>query len=156
MAYDLIIRNGKVIDGSGIPGFYGDVAISGNRIVEIGQVSGEARRVLDADGLVVAPGIIDNHTHYDAQVTWDPLCTYSCYHGATTVVIGNCSLAMAPAHQEDREMLAGVLSHVEAIPLEAIRAASHGRGDDPGILNALDRLGVNVASLIAIPPCVAT
>ena len=72
MAYDLIIRNGKVIDGSGIPGFYGDVAISGNRIVEIGQVGGDARRVLDADGLVVAPGIIDNHTHYDAQVTWDP------------------------------------------------------------------------------------
>ena len=150
MAYDLIIRNGKVIDGSGIPGFYGDVAISGNRIVEIGQVSGDARRVLDADGLVVAPGIIDNHTHYDAQVTWDPLCTFSCYHGATTVVIGNCSLALAPAHQEDREMLAGVLSHVEAIPLEAIRAGVTWSWETiPEYLNALDqRLGVNVASLI--------
>jgi len=150
MPYDLIIRNGKVVDGSGIPGFYGDVAISGNRIVEIGQVSGEARRVLDADGLVVAPGIIDNHTHYDAQVTWDPLCTFSCYHGATTVVIGNCSLAMAPAHQGDREMLAGVLSHVEAIPLEAIRAGVTWSWETiPEYLNALDhRLGVNVASLI--------
>ena len=150
MAYDLIIRNGKVIDGSGIPGFYGDVGISGNRIVEIGQVSGDARRVLDADGLVVAPGIIDNHTHYDAQVTWDPLCTFSCYHGATTVVIGNCSLALAPAHQEDREMLAGVLSHVEAIPLEAIRAGVTWSWETiPEYLNALDqRLGVNVASLI--------
>ena len=99
MAYDMIIKNGKMIDGSGLPGFHGDVAVSGGRIVEIGKVSGEGRQVLNADGLVVAPGIIDNHTHYDAQVTWDPLCTYSCYHGITTVVMGNCSLAMAPAHQ---------------------------------------------------------
>ena len=122
MSHDLIIKNGKIVDGSGIPGFHGDVAISGGSIVEIGKVSGGAHRVLNADGLVVAPGIVDNHTHYDAQVTWDPLCTFSCYHGATTVVIGNCSLAVAPAHEEDREVLASVLSHVEAIPLEAIRA----------------------------------
>ncbi len=122
MAYDLVIKNGKVIDGSGLPGFHGDVAVSGGRIVEVGKVTGAARQTLNADGLVVAPGIIDNHTHYDAQVTWDPLCTYSCYHGITTVVMGNCSLAMAPAHREDRAMLANVLSHVEAIPLEAIEA----------------------------------
>ena len=108
MAYDLIIRNGKVIDGSGLPGFHGDVGVVAGRIVEIGRVSGAAKRVIEADDLVVAPGIIDNHTHYDAQVTWDPLCTYSCYHGVTTVVIGNCSLAMAPAHKEDRDNLAGV------------------------------------------------
>ncbi len=150
MAYDLIIKNGKVIDGSGLPGFHGDVAVSGGRIVEIGKVSGEARQVLNADGLVVAPGIIDNHTHYDAQVTWDPLCTYSCYHGITTVVMGNCSLAMAPAHREDREMLAGVLSHVEAIPLEAIQAGVNWSWETiPEYLNALDqRLGINVAALI--------
>ena len=150
MAYDLMIKNGKVIDGSGLPGFHGDVAVSGGRIVEIGKVSGEARQVLNADGLVVAPGIIDNHTHYDAQVTWDPLCTYSCYHGITTVVMGNCSLAMAPAHREDREMLAGVLSHVEAIPLEAIQAGVNWSWETiPEYLNALDRrLGINVASLI--------
>ncbi|MBM2803798.1 MAG: Amidohydro 3 protein [Deltaproteobacteria bacterium] len=106
--------------------------------------------MLNADGLVVAPGIIDNHTHYDAQVTWDPLCTYSCYHGITTVVMGNCSLAMAPAHREDREMLAGVLSHVEAIPLEAIQAGVNWTWETiPEYLNALDqRLGINVASLI--------
>ena len=111
MAYDLVIRNGRIIDGSGIPAYTGDVAISGGRIAEIGKVNGDARRVLNADGLVVAPGIIDNHTHYDAQVTWDPICTYSCYHGATTVIIGNCSLGLAPAHPEDRETLASVLSH---------------------------------------------
>jgi N-acyl-D-aspartate/D-glutamate deacylase len=150
MAYDLIIKNGKIIDGSGLPGFHGDVAVSGGRILEMGRVSGEARRVIDADGLVVAPGIIDNHTHYDAQVTWDPLCTYSCYHGITTVIIGNCSLALAPAHQEDRDNLAGVLSHVEAIPLEAIQAGVKWSWETiPQYLNALDRrLGVNVASLI--------
>ena len=150
MAYDLIIKNGKVIDGSGLPGFHGDVAVSGGRIVEIGRISGEARREINADGLVVAPGIIDNHTHYDAQVTWDPLCTYSCYHGITTVVMGNCSLAMAPAHKEDRENLAGVLSHVEAIPLEAIQAGVEWTWETiPEYLNALDqKLGINVASLI--------
>jgi N-acyl-D-amino-acid deacylase len=150
MSYDLIVRNGKIIDGSGIPGFHADVAVSGGRIVEIGQVSGDARRVLDADGLAVAPGIIDNHTHYDAQVTWDPLCTFSCYHGVTTVVMGNCSLAMAPAHEEDREVLANVLSHVEAIPLEAIRAGVKWSWETiPQYLDALDqRLGINVASLI--------
>jgi N-acyl-D-amino-acid deacylase len=150
MPYDLIIKNGKVIDGSGLPGFHGDVAVSGGRIVEIGKVSGDARQVLNADGLVVAPGIIDNHTHYDAQVTWDPLCTYSCYHGITTVVIGNCSLAMAPAHREDRDVLAGVLSHVEAIPLEAIQAGVNWSWETiPEYLNALDqRLGINVGSLI--------
>ncbi len=150
MSHDLIIKNGKIIDGSGIPGFHGDVAVSGGRIVEIGQVNADAHRVLNADGLVVAPGIIDNHTHYDAQVTWDPLCTYSCYHGVTSVVIGNCSLAMAPAHAEDREMLAGVLSHVEAIPLEAISAGVKWSWETiPQYLDALDqRLGLNVAALI--------
>jgi N-acyl-D-amino-acid deacylase len=150
MAYDLIIKNGTVIDGSGLPGYHGDVAVSGGRIVEIGKVSGAARQVLNADGLVVAPGIIDNHTHYDAQVTWDPLCTYSCYHGITTVVIGNCSLALAPAHREDRDNLAGVLSHVEAIPLEAIQAGVTWSWETiPQYLDALDRkLGMNVASLI--------
>jgi N-acyl-D-aspartate/D-glutamate deacylase len=150
MPYDLIIKNGKVIDGSGLPGFHGDVAVSGGRIVEVGKVNGEARQVLNADGLVVAPGIIDNHTHYDAQVTWDPLCTYSCYHGITTVVIGNCSLAMAPAHKDDRDVLAGVLSHVEAIPLEAIQAGVKWSWETiPEYLNALDqRLGINVGSLI--------
>jgi N-acyl-D-aspartate/D-glutamate deacylase len=150
MPYDLIIRNGKIIDGSGIPGFHGDVAVSGGRIVEIGQVSGNAQQVLNADGLVVAPGIVDNHTHYDAQVTWDPLCTFSCYHGVTTVVMGNCSLALAPAHEEDREMLTSVLSHVEAIPLEAIRAGVKWSWETiPQYLDALDqRLGINVASLI--------
>jgi len=150
MSYDTIIKNGKIIDGSGLPGFYGDVAIKGGRIVEVGRLMGSAQRILDADGLVVAPGIIDNHTHYDAQLLWDPLCTFSCYHGVTTVVTGNCSLGLAPAHEEDREPLAGILSHVEAIPLEAIRAGVQWSWETvPQYLDALDRrLGINVACLI--------
>ena len=150
MAYDLVIKNGKIIDGSGLPAYHGDVAIKGGKIAEIGRASGEAKRTIDAKGMVVAPGIIDNHTHYDAQVTWDPLCTYSCYHGVTTVVIGNCSLGMAPAHKEDQANLAGVLSHVEAIPLEAIKAGVNWSWETiPQYLDSLDqKLGVNVASLI--------
>ena len=150
MAYDLIIRGGKVIDGSGSAAFNADVAVQDGRIVEIGRPSGPAKRVLNADGLAVAPGIIDNHCHYDAQVIWDPLCTYSCYHGATTVVIGNCSLALAPAHEHDRDTLVQILSRVEAIPLEALQAGVVWSWETiPQYLDALDRrLGVNVAAFV--------
>src|SRR5882672_7318342 len=96
MAYDLLIKNGRVIDGSGMPAFRGDVGVTKGKIVAIGKLRDAAARTIDADGLVVAPGFIDNHCHYDAQVTWDPLCSFSCYHGATSVIIGNCSLALAP------------------------------------------------------------
>jgi N-acyl-D-aspartate/D-glutamate deacylase len=89
MAYDLLIKNGRVVDGSGMPAFRGDVGIENGRIVELGST-------LDAEGRVVAPGFVDNHCHFDAQVTWDPLCSFSPQHGATTVVFGNCSLALAP------------------------------------------------------------
>jgi len=150
MAYDLIIRGGKIVDGSGMPGFLGDIGVQDGRIVTIGKLSGGARRVLDADGLAVAPGVIDSHCHYDAQVTWDPLCTYSCYHGVTTVVNGNCSLGLAPARQGDREALASVLANVEAIPIEALAAGTAWSWETiPQYLDALDRrLGINVASLI--------
>ena len=83
MTYDLLIKNGRIIDGSGRPAFHGDVAVKKGTIVELGRVSGPARQVIEADGRAVAPGFIDNHCHYDAQVLWDPLCTYSCDHGAT-------------------------------------------------------------------------
>jgi N-acyl-D-amino-acid deacylase len=150
MQYDLVIKNGRIVDGSGLPGYHGDVAITDGRIVQVGRVSGDARQVLDANGMVIAPGFIDNHTHYDAQVIWDPLCTYSCYHGVTTVVTGNCSLGLAPAHPSDRDSLASVLSHVEAIPLEAIKEGVTWSWETiPEYLDVLDRrLGINVASLI--------
>ena len=123
MAYDLLVKTGRIIDGSGMPSFHGDVGVSRGKIVEMGRLSGPAKRVIDAEGMAVAPGFIDNHCHYDAQVTWDPLCTFSCYHGATTVIIGNCSLALAPVRPSDHEQLAGMLSEVEAIPMDILRAA---------------------------------
>src|SRR6187397_84983 len=121
MAYDLLIKNGRIIDGSGMPSFHGDIAVSHGKIAEIGRMSGAAKRVIDAEGLVVAPGFIDNHCHYDAQVNWDPLCTFSCYHGATTVIIGNCSLGMAPVRPGSGNRLAEFLSYVEAIPMETLK-----------------------------------
>ena len=94
--YDVIIRNGAVIDGEGAPAFRGDVAIEGGRIVAVGQVSGEARHVIDAAGRVVAPGFIDPHTHFDAQLLWDGQARPALEHGVTCVIPGNCSLSLAP------------------------------------------------------------
>ena len=121
MSYDLLIKNGRIVDGSGAPSFNGDVGIKDGKIVEIGKLSGTASRTVDAGGQVVAPGFIDNHCHYDAQVTWDPLCTFSPEHGATTVIFGNCSLSLAPVRKGTEERLAEFLSYVEAIPMEVLK-----------------------------------
>ena len=119
--YDLLIKNGRIADGSGMPSFIADVGIVEGRITDIGHLGTSAREVIDASGLVVAPGFIDNHCHFDAQVTWDPLCTFSPQHGVTTVIFGNCSLTLAPTKPEDREDLAMMLSRVEAIPMESLK-----------------------------------
>jgi N-acyl-D-aspartate/D-glutamate deacylase len=150
MAYDLLIKNGRIIDGSGMPSFKGDVGVSQGKIAELGRLSRPATRVIDAGGKVVAPGFIDNHCHYDAQVTWDPLCTFSCYHGATSVIIGNCSLAVAPVKPHEREKLVGMLSQVEAIPMDVLQAGVPWNWDTfPQYMDVLDRkLGVNVGTLM--------
>ncbi len=111
MAYDLLLKNGRIADGSGMPSFVADLGVKDGKIVEIGKLSGPAGRVMDMAGLVVSPGFVDNNCHYDAQVTWDPLCTFSCFHGATTVVIGNCSLALSPVRPGSQERLAEFLSY---------------------------------------------
>jgi N-acyl-D-aspartate/D-glutamate deacylase len=150
MAFDLLIKNGRIIDGSGRPAFHGDVAVAGGKIVGLGRLDGPARRVIEADGRVVAPGFVDNHCHYDAQVLWDPLCTFSCHHGATTVIIGNCSLALAPVRAHEREKLAGMLSYVEAIPMDVLQAGVPWTWETfPEYMRAIgQRLGVNVGTLI--------
>ncbi|MCH2172942.1 amidohydrolase family protein [Myxococcota bacterium] len=119
MANDIVIRGGTLIDGSGAPGQLADVAISGDRISEIGPGLSGARE-LDASGQVVAPGFIDIHTHYDAQVFWDPALTPSCYHGVTTVVGGNCGFSIAPTRPEHRETIALTLENVEDMDVSAL------------------------------------
>jgi N-acyl-D-aspartate/D-glutamate deacylase len=150
MAYDLLIRNGRIIDGSGRPAYHGDVAVERGKIVELGKLGGQSKRTIEADGRVVAPGFVDNHCHYDAQVLWDPLCTYSCHHGATSVIIGNCSLALAPVRPHEREKLAGMLSYVEAIPMDVLKAGVPWNWETfPEYMRAIgQRLGVNVGTLI--------
>jgi N-acyl-D-amino-acid deacylase len=122
MALDLVIKNGTVVDGSGGPRYRADVGIKDGRIVEIGRISAAAERAIAADGLIVAPGFIDGHTHMDAQVAWDPLGSCSCWHGVTTVVMGNCGFALAPCKPEDREWFARCLTAVEDIPTESMLA----------------------------------
>lgn len=120
MSLDLIIRGGTIVDGSGQGRYRADVGIKGGKIVEIGRIRAPARRTVDADGLVVSPGFIDGHTHMDAQVNWDAAGTSSCWHGVTSVIMGNCGFALAPCPKDKREWFARCLSAVEDIPLEAM------------------------------------
>ncbi|HEX5264003.1 MAG TPA: amidohydrolase family protein, partial [Phenylobacterium sp.] len=117
--YDVIIRNGSVVDGGGAPAFHGDVAIRDGRIAEVGVVSGEARQVIDATGLVVAPGFIDPHTHFDAQLLWDGQARPALEHGVTCVIPGNCSLSLAPLRAADRPAVVGMFQQIEEMPPEA-------------------------------------
>ena len=122
MTLDLIIRNGTIVDGSGMGRYRADVGIAGGRIVEIGRIRAPAQRSINADGLIVAPGFIDGHTHMDAQVNWDRQGTCSCWHGVTSVIMGNCGFALAPCPPAEREWFARCLTAVEDIPLEAMLA----------------------------------
>ncbi|MGH7772234.1 MAG: N-acyl-D-amino-acid deacylase family protein [Candidatus Binatia bacterium] len=150
MAYDLVIKGARIVDGSGLPSYLGDVAVQGGKIVDVGRVSGTAQRTISADGLAVTPGFIDFHTHLDAQLLWDPIATSSCWHGITTVIPGNCGLTLAPCHPQDRESILGSFVRVEAMPLQVLRSAVSWEWETfPEYLNRLDgRLGVNVAALV--------
>ena len=141
MGLDLVIRNGTIVDGSGAPRYRGDVGVRQGCIVEIGRVSSAADRVIDADGLIVAPGFVDGHTHMDAQVAWDPIGSCSCWHGVTTVIMGNCGFALAPCRPEEREWFARCLTAVEDIPTEAMLAGIDWTWETfPEYLATVDRL----------------
>jgi N-acyl-D-aspartate/D-glutamate deacylase len=120
MAFDLVIRHGLVVDGTGAPARHADVAISDGRISAIGRVSGAAKGSIDADDCVVAPGFIDPHTHYDAQICWDGALTPSSWHGVTSVVLGNCGVGIAPCRPDSREVAMRDLVNVEAIPYQVL------------------------------------
>ncbi len=148
--YDLLLKGGRIYDGSGMPSFNSDVAIADGKIVEIGRLNGSAKRILNVDGLAVAPGFIDPHTHLDAQLFWDPLGTSSCFHGVTSVVIGNCGLSLAPAKPEDREAVIKSFVRVEAISRRVLEEGVKWKWTSTEeYLSALGtRLGINVAALI--------
>ena len=122
MALDLLIKGGTIVDGSGAARYRADVGVAGGRIVELGRIRAAAERTIDADGLIVAPGFIDGHTHMDAQVAWDRFGSCSCWHGVTSVIMGNCGFALAPCRPEAREWFARCLTAVEDIPTEAMLA----------------------------------
>ena len=122
MAFDLVIADGTVVDGSGMARYRADIGVRDGRIVEIGRIRAPTDRKIDAEGRIAAPGFIDGHTHMDAQVAWDPLGSCSCWHGVTSVVMGNCGFALAPCKPEAREWYAECLEAVEDIPKEAMMA----------------------------------
>jgi N-acyl-D-aspartate/D-glutamate deacylase len=141
MTYDLVIRGGNIIDGTGDPARTGDVAIQDGKIVAVGKVEGDAKREIDASGLAVTPGFVDIHTHYDGQVTWDQQLGPSCYHGVTTIVMGNCGVGFAPVEPGKEDFLIGLMEGVEDIPGTALHEGMKWSWRTfPEYLDALDRL----------------
>ncbi len=148
--YDLLLKGGRIYDGSGMPSFYADLAIDNGKIVDIGRLSHTAKRVLNVDGLAVAPGFIDPHTHLDAQLLWDPLGTSSCFHGVTSVILGNCGLSLAPAKESDREAVIKSFVRVEAISRRVLEEGVPWQWTSTAeYLRTLGtKLGINAATLI--------
>ncbi|MCH2169806.1 amidohydrolase family protein [Myxococcota bacterium] len=150
MSFDLIIRGGRVIDGTGLPAFTADIAVDEGRIRKIGRIEESADRIFDASGLVVSPGFIDIHTHYDVQLDWDPIASPSCWHGVTTVMAGNCGFTLAPARPEDVDWLAGMLSRVEGMSRSALAEGMRFNGGGYGdFWNRFEgKIGVNVGGYV--------
>ena len=155
MQYDLLVRNGTVIDGTGARRVRADVGIIGGRIAAIGDLDGDAMAVIEADDLVVAPGFVDPHTHYDAQMCWDPLLDSSSAHGVTTVVTGNCGVGLAPVRPSAREVVMWDLVNLEAIPYEALAEGVKWDWESvPDYMDAAERrgTGINLAFLAPLTP----
>ncbi len=157
MAYDLKITGGSIIDGTGKPRYLGDVGVSGGKVVALGAAPDEARETIEAKGRVVAPGFVDIHTHYDAQVLWDRMLTISPWHGVTTVVMGNCGFGVAPTRPGHRDLIVRTLEKVEGMSVAALEA---GMGSDwgfetfPQYLDAIEKRGtaINVGAMIGHTP----
>jgi N-acyl-D-amino-acid deacylase len=148
--YDLILKGGRLYDGSGLPSYNADVAIANGKIAGIGRINAAAKRTLAVDGLAIAPGFIDPHTHLDAQLLWDPLGTSSCYHGVTSVIVGNCGLSLAPAQPEHRDAVIKSFVRVEAINRRVLEEGIQWRWTSTGeyldVLGA--KLAINAAALV--------
>jgi N-acyl-D-amino-acid deacylase len=155
MPYDLLIKNGTIVDGTGAPRYLADVAVSGGRIAEIGKVSDSARKVIDASDLIVSPGFVDPHTHYDAQICWDPQVSCSSWHGITSVVMGNCGVGLAPCKPDMHEIATLDLVNVEGIPARVLNAGITWDWESfPSYLDAAARRGssLNLGFLAPLTP----
>ncbi|HEU4343086.1 MAG TPA: amidohydrolase family protein [Candidatus Binatia bacterium] len=150
MDYDLLVHGGRVVDGSGLPSYVADVGVKNGKIVEVGRLRGSAARTVDAAGLAVSPGFIDHHTHLDAQILWDPYGTSEPQHGVTTVVMGNCGLALAPVKNGDEDALVKSFVRVEAIPRFALEQGVKWRWRSyREYLDSLEgNIGINVGGLV--------
>ena len=151
MAYDIVIRGGEIVDGTGSEPDRGDVAIQDGKIATVGAVDGRGKREIDAGGMRVTPGFVDIHTHLDAQIGWDPDCTPVSWHGVTTALMGNCGVTFAPVKPNDKELLAGMMETVEDIPRHAILTGLPWSWEDyGGYLDAIEKLkpGINIAGLV--------
>ena len=155
MGYDVLIKNGALIDGTGTAARHGSVAITDGKIIEVGEIDGPANQVIDAEGTVVAPGFIDPHTHYDAQICWDGAVTPSSWHGVTSVVVGNCGVGIAPCKLESREIAMRDLVNVEAIPYDVLEEGITWDWETfPEYMNAAERREptLNLAFLAPLTP----
>ncbi len=154
--FDVVIRDGMIIDGTRMPRFRGDIGIKDGRIARVGRVgAGEGARVLDASGMIVAPGFVDLHTHYDAQLFWDPYCSISSWHGVTSVVIGNCGFGFAPVRPEARERAMMTMTRVEAIPYASMKAGMPWDWTTfPEFLDSIERhpKAVNILPYVPVSP----
>src|ERR1700722_1238904 len=150
MAHRLVVRGGRVVDGTGMAGYTADVEVTDGRITAVGRVSTEGAEVIDATGLVVAPGFIDLHTHFDAQLHYEPTASPASWHGVTTVVTGNCGFTFAPSKPEDVPWLLKMLSRVEGMSEQALAAGvTFGGGSMADFFAGLEgRVGVNVAGYV--------
>jgi N-acyl-D-amino-acid deacylase len=155
MSYDLLIKNGTVVDGTGTPRYLADVAVANGRIAEIGKINEGANKVIDASDLIVAPGFVDPHTHYDAQICWDPQVTCSSWHGITSVVMGNCGVGLAPCKPDVHEIATLDLVNVEGIPARVLKTGITWDWESfPSYMDAAQRRGssLNLAFLAPLTP----
>ena len=153
--HDTVIRGGTIVDGTGKSAYTGDVALDGDTIAQVGGKAGPGKREIDADGLLVTPGWVDVHTHYDGQATWDPVLAPSSWHGVTTILFGNCGVGFAPVRNEDHSALIGMMESIEEIPGIALADGLKWNWETfPEYLDALDQMprAIDIAAQIPHHP----